>query len=197
MPQKDKLLIPYPVVVEGKYDKIRLSNIIDTQIIVTDGFGVFRKEEKRLLLRRLAAASPLIVLTDSDGGGLVIRNRLRSLIPQDKLINLYIPEVKGREKRKTEDSREGLLGVEGIDTETLYSILEPYAESGEEHTDKGGITRADMYADGLMGGKGSAEKRKRLCVRCSLPQNISTSSLLEALNLLYSLEEYRSIVNQL
>lgn len=193
----NRLKLKSPIAVEGKYDKIKLSSVVESEIIVLDGFGIFKNEEKASYLRRIAEKSGLIVMTDSDGGGLVIRNRLRSLIPQDKLINLYIPEVKGREKRKTEDSREGLLGVEGIDTETLYSILEPYAESGEVHTDKGGITRADMYADGLMGGKGSAEKRKRLCIRCSLPQNISTSSLLEALNLLYSLEEYRSIVNQL
>ena len=97
MSTKPKLPIPYPMVVEGKYDKIRLSNIIDAQIIVTDGFGVFRKEEKRLLLRRLAAASPLIVLTDSDGGGKIIRSHLSGMLPKDKIIPLYIPQIKGKE----------------------------------------------------------------------------------------------------
>ena len=115
----EKLTIPYPVVVEGKYDKIRLSNILDAQIITTDGFGIFRKEEKRVLLRRLAAASPLIVLTDSDGGGTVIRSHLSGMVPRDRIIPLYIPQIKGKERRKDKPSAAGTLGVEGMDDSLL------------------------------------------------------------------------------
>ena len=113
---KEKLHIPFPVIVEGKYDKIRLSNIMEGQIITTDGFGVFRQKEKRLLLRRLSEASPLILLTDSDGGGKVIRSHLTGMIPPDRLIQVYIPPVRGKERRKIAPSAAGLLGVEGCMT---------------------------------------------------------------------------------
>ena len=114
MPSKEKLTIPYPVVVEGKYDKIRLSNIISAHIVTTDGFGVFKGEEKRMLLRRLSQNSPLIVLTDSDGGGKIIRSHLSGMIPNNRLIQLYIPQIKGKEKRKAAPSAAGTLGVEGM-----------------------------------------------------------------------------------
>ena len=191
------LRLKCPVAVEGKYDKIRLSSIVESEIIVLDGFGIFKDAEKTAFLRRIAEESGLIVLTDSDGGGLVIRNRLRNVIPHQKLIHLYIPEIKGKEKRKAEASKEGLLGVEGIDSDTLYDLLKPYCVDNGTPSSKGGITRAHLYESGLMGGEGSSERRKQLCKKCSLPQNISTSSLLEALNLLYSLEEYRDIIDGL
>lgn len=128
---KEKLHIPFPVIVEGKYDKIRLSNIMEGQIITTDGFGVFRQKEKRLLLHRLSEASPLILLTDSDGGGKVIRSHLTGMIPPDRLIQVYIPPVRGKERRKIAPSAAGLLGVEGMEDSVLYDLLRPYAaESG-------------------------------------------------------------------
>lgn len=195
--KKEKLRLKSPIAVEGKYDKIKLSSVVESEIIVLDGFGIFKNSEKTEFLKRVAEKSGLIVLTDSDGGGLVIRNRLRSVIPQDRLINLYVPEIKGKEKRKTEASKQGLLGVEGMENEILYAILEPYSIDADVPVSKGGITRADLYENGLMGGEGSAEKRKRLCMKCALPQNISTSALLEALNLLYTLEEYELLVSEL
>ena len=124
-----KLVIPYPVVVEGKYDKIRLSNIIDAHIIVTDGFGIFRKEEKRVLLRRLAAESPLIVLTDSDGGGTIIRSHLSGMLPRDRIIPLYIPQIPGKERRKTRPRRRGPWGWRAWMTPSSGSCSAPTPRS--------------------------------------------------------------------
>lgn len=132
----NRLMLDRPVVVEGKYDKIRLSSLVGSEIFTTDGFGIFREEEKREMLRRIAEKRGLIVLTDSDGGGLVIRNFLRSTLPKGKVVHLYIPQVPGKEKRKTRPSREGLLGVEGTSTELLFRLLSPFsvgAESGNSH----------------------------------------------------------------
>lgn len=191
-----KLRLKSPVVVEGKYDKIKLSSIVESQIIVLDGFGVFKDEEKNEMLRRIANDTGLIVLTDSDGGGLVIRNHLRSIIPKDKLIHLYIPEIAGKEKRKEAPSKEGLLGVEGLDTEILTRLLSPFEEqSGAKDVRK--VTRNDLYEDGFLGGIGSSEKRKALCRECKLPQNISSSALLQSLELLYSYDEYKEIIKKI
>lgn len=193
---RKKLRLRCPIVVEGKYDKIKLSTIIESQIIVLDGFGVFKDKEKNNMLRRIADNTGLIVLTDSDGGGLVIRNHLRSIIEQDKLINLYIPEVEGKEKRKESASKEGLLGVEGMDSDLLYDLLAPF-EDEKKKTDIRRVTRGDLYEDGLMGGIGSSEKRKALCAECGLPKNISSQALLEALELLYSYDEYKEILRKI
>jgi ribonuclease M5 len=191
-----KLRLEWPIVVEGKYDKIKLSSIVESQIIVLDGFGIFKDKEKNEMLRRIAKHKGLIILTDSDGGGLVIRNHLRSIIPQDKLIHLYIPEIEGKEKRKASRSKEGLLGVEGVDSELLIKLLSPY-EKVRVTEESRSITRADLYEDGLLGGLGSSEKRKALCRECGLPQNISSNSLLEALELLYSYDEYKEIIGKI
>ena len=191
-----KLMLKSPVVVEGKYDKIKLSSIVESQIIVLDGFGVFKDKEKNEMLRRIANNTGLIVLTDSDGGGLVIRNHLRSIIPKDKLTHLYIPEIAGKEKRKEAPSKEGLLGVEGLDTELLTQLLLPFVEGGEVKCVRR-VTRNDLYEDGFLGGDGSSEKRKALCRECKLPQNISSSALLQSLELLYSYDEYKEIIKKI
>ena len=198
MSPKEKLPIPYPVVVEGKYDKIRLSNIIDAQIIVTDGFGIFKKEEKRLLLRRLAAASPLIVLTDSDGGGTVIRSHLSGMIPKDRIIPLYIPQIKGKEKRKTTPSAEGTLGVEGMEDDLLYDLFLPYAQGSDtlERAQENPLSTADLMKDGLTGGAGSQAKRDELCQKIGLPAGMNANALLAALKLLYTYEDYLSLVGR-
>ena len=190
---RKKLRLKSPIVVEGKYDKIKLSSIIDSRIIVLDGFGVFKDKEKHDMLRRIADVSGLIVLTDSDGGGLVIRNHLRSIISPEKLTHLYIPEVAGKERRKESPSKEGLLGVEGIDTDVLYDLLLPF-ETESVQSDIRRVKRSDLYEDGFMGGAGSSEKRKALCRECRLPQNISSNALVEALELLYSYDEYKKIL---
>ena len=194
----EKLKIDRPVLVEGKYDKIKLSSIIDAEIFTTDGFGIFKSEQKKQMLRRISEKKGLIILTDSDGGGLVIRGHLRGILPKDNVTHIYIPKIKGREKRKTEDSKEGLLGVEGIDTDILRKLLSPFviSDSGQDEKKEKSrnITVTDLYDDGLCGKENSSEKRKALCKKAGLPDNISTSALVEVLNVLYSYEEYRSLL---
>ena len=199
MSSKEKLRIPYPIVVEGKYDKIRLSGIVEAQIVTTDGFGLFRKDEKRLLLRRLAAVSPIIVLTDSDGGGTVIRSHLSGMIPKDRLIQLYIPQIKGKERRKAAPSAAGTLGVEGMDDELLYSLLAPYAADAAApltRAKENPISKVDFFWDGLSGGQDSATRRDALARRGGLPAGMTANALLEALRLLLTYEEYLALVGR-
>ena len=193
----EKLTIPYPVVVEGKYDKIRLSNILDAQIITTDGFGIFRKEEKRILLRRLAAASPLIVLTDSDGGGKIIRSHLSGMVPRDRIIPLYIPQIKGKERRKDKPSAEGTLGVEGMEDSLLRDLFLPYAKSDPlARAKENPLSKVDFFEDGLTGGANSTQKRDELAVKVGLPKGMSANTLLEALKLLVTYDEYLTLVGR-
>lgn len=200
MTHKEKLRIPYPVIVEGRYDKIRLSNILEAQIIPTDGFGLFRREEKRVLLRRLAEASPLIVLTDSDGGGKIIRSHLAGMIPRDRLIQLYIPEVKGKERRKAKPSAAGTLGVEGMDDDLLYDLFLPYAAANTAdtlaRTAENPLSKVDLYEDGLTGGADSAARRDELATRLGLPTGMSANAFLAALRLLVSYEDYLTLVGR-
>ena len=199
MSQKEKLSIPYPVVVEGKYDKIRLSNVIDAQIIITDGFGIFKKEEKKLLLRRLAASSPLIVLTDSDGGGKIIRSHLSGMLPKDRIIPLYIPQIKGKEKRKDKPSAAGTLGVEGMEDSLLYDLFLPYASKDGDPLTRAAenpLSKVDFFEDGLTGGANSSQKRDELAQKVGLPAGMSANALLEALKLLVTYEEYLALVGR-
>ena len=188
------------MIVEGRYDKIRLSNILEAQIIPTDGFGLFRCEEKRILLRRLAEASPLIVLTDSDGGGKIIRSHLAGMIPRDRLIQLYIPEVKGKERRKPKPSAAGTLGVEGMDDDLLYDLFLPYAAANTAdtlaRTAENPLSKVDLYEDGLTGGADSAARRDELATRLGLPTGMSANAFLAALRLLVSYEDYLALVGR-
>ncbi|MCI8331319.1 MAG: DUF4093 domain-containing protein [Clostridiales bacterium] len=194
----EKLKIPYPVIVEGKYDKIKLSGLIDATIFITDGFGLFKDEAKQRLFKNLAAKTKVLVLTDADGAGLVIRNFLTSLLPKERVVHLYIPPRPGKEKRKSAPSAEGLLGVEGLDADLIRSIFAPFAEGAcEEKQQAKPITKADFYRDGFSGGPGSAGKRLALCRRLDLPANLSAGALLEALNLLYGYEAYLGLVREL
>jgi len=187
----EKLKITRAVIVEGRYDKIKLDSIIDALIIPTDGFGVFKSDEKKHLLTRLAKEKGLIVLTDSDGAGLVIRNRIRSSIDPKYVKHAYIPDIKGKERRKTQASKEGTLGVEGMDKETLLEALRRCGatEGGEEREY---ITKADLFAAGLSGGAGSAAKRKSLQKKLRLPEKLSPNALLDVLNALMSRDEFLS-----
>lgn len=200
MAQREKLRVAYPVIVEGKYDKIRLSNIMEGQIITTDGFGVFKKEEKRLLIRRMAEVSPLILLTDSDGGGKIIRSHLTGMIPRDRLIQLYIPQIKGKEKRKSAPSAAGTLGVEGMDDALLYELLAPYASGTSAATltarENNPLSKTDLYLDGLTGGPDSSSKRDALAARVGLPAGMTSGALLEALRLLLTYDEYLTLVGR-
>lgn len=192
----EKLKIPYTIIVEGKYDKIKISSIADACIITTEGFGVFKSSEKLALIQKLAERSKIILLTDSDGAGKVIRSHITSAIPRDRLIQLYIPQVKGKERRKDHASKEGYLGVEGIDAQRLYDLLSPFAiQSGEESVPREEITKADMFACGLTGGEESAEKRDELSLKLDLPSKMTPNALLSALNVLLTREEFFELVN--
>ena len=176
------------VIVEGKYDKIKLSRIVKAHIVTTDGFGIFSKAQKAALIRRLAEAEGVIVLTDSDGAGLVIRNDLRNLLPPDQIIHLYTPRIKGKEKRKAAPSKEGFLGVEGMELEWLEKALAPFADGGAKPRMQ--LTKADMYALGLSGGPNSEARRKELSHLLDIPDNLSANALLEAICLLITKEEF-------
>lgn len=200
----EKLNIPYPIVVEGKYDKMKISSVCEGLIIKTDGFGVFKKKETAALIRALAAKTPLIVLTDSDGGGRVIRSHISSLVPRDRLIQLYIPRIEGKEKRKAEPSREGTLGVEGMEDSLIYSLLLPFSDvSDNKDTTKklaeiasNPLSKTDLYIDGLTGGKDSSKKRDEIACRFALPCGMSAGALIEALRVLITYDEYLAAVGR-
>ena len=192
----EKLKIACPVIVEGKYDRLRLLNVIEAQIITTDGFGLFKKNEKAALIRALAQKSKLIVLTDSDGAGRVIRSRISQMVPPDRLIQLHIPKIHGKEKRKSEPSAEGTLGVEGMENELLRKLLEPYAGENAPEVQTNPLSKIDFYEDGLSGGQGSAEKRDALAAKFGLPDGMTANALLAALRLVCTYEEYLSAVGR-
>ena len=184
--------IDKPIIVEGKYDIIKLSRIVDGLIIKTDGFGIFKDKEKQQLLRRLAGEKGIIVLTDSDSAGFLIRKFLKSSIPEDRITHVYIPDVYGKEKRKTQAGKEGKLGVEGISEDVL---LEAFRKAGvicdESDTEERRlITNIDLYEAGLMGRDNSKEKRVKLMKALALPERLSTSSLLKILNTFVTFEEF-------
>ncbi|MCL2108816.1 MAG: DUF4093 domain-containing protein [Oscillospiraceae bacterium] len=185
------------VIVEGKYDKIKLSGILDAVIITTDGFGIFRNREKLELIRTFAKKHGVIILTDSDSAGFLIRNRLKSRINEGEIFNVYIPDVFGKEKRKTAPSKENKLGVEGIDLEVLQKAFAPFISGEVAKSTPAIFTRERLFADGLIGGKNSAELRKKLQKELNLPQNLSAKALIPVLNSLVTEEEYlRAMQNE-
>ena len=185
-----KLKISLPIIVEGRYDKIKVESVAEARVFTTDGFRIFNAAEKRALFRKMAEKSRIIVLTDPDGAGRMIRSHLRGILPKDRLIDLYVPETAGKEKRKDAPSKSGLLGVEGTDAAKLREILAPY-EDGAGPLPGAGLTKADLYADGLSGGKNSAVLRAALARALGLPAEMSASSLLEAINAVCTEEDYR------
>jgi ribonuclease M5 len=198
-----KLKIAYPIIVEGKYDRMKLLAICEGLIIKTDGFGVFKAQEKAALIRALAKKSPIIVLTDSDGGGKVIRSHISSLVPKDKLIQLYIPKIEGKEKRKSEPSKEGILGVEGMENELLYNILAPFSSENDEGASEklakiaqNPLSKVDFYIDGLTGGENSSRKRDELAKKFGLPPAMTPNALLEALKVIVTYDEYLNAVGR-
>ena len=201
----EQLKIKYPIIVEGKYDKNKISSVADAFVLTSEGFGVFRREEKLAVIKKLAEKSPIIILTDSDGAGKLIRSHICSAIPRDRLIQLYVPQVKGRERRKHSDSAEGYLGVEGMDADVIRNLLLPFADAcvnactqNPEAVFKGReITKADFYEDGLTGKDNSADMRDRLCVLFGLPAKMTSSALLQALRVLCTFEEYKSAVREI
>ena len=183
------------IVVEGRYDKNALSQVVDATIITLGGFAVFNDREKLAFLRRLAEQRGLIVLTDSDGAGFVIRNYLKGALPRDRVKQAYIPDIHGKERRKRAPGKEGKLGVEGMKPAVLLEALrragatfEDEEAVGERRQDP--ITKADLYALGLTGGQDSAAKRRALLKALDLPEHLTPNAMLEALNLLYSREAF-------
>ena len=187
----NKLPVMYPVIVEGKYDKIKLDSLLDTTVIATDGFGVFRDGEKQALFRALAQKDRVIVLTDPDGAGRLIRSFLCGFIPRDRIINLYVPPVKGVEKRKSSPSKAGLLGVEGINADIIRDIFRPFCAEREPVR---AVTKVDLYCDGLSGREESAARRAALCRTLGLPRDISADALLCYINLLYGYDRYTELI---
>jgi ribonuclease M5 len=185
------------ILVEGKYDKIKLSQIFDTTILTTDGFGIFKQKDKVAMLRKLAETHGLLVFTDADGAGLVIRNFLKGAITGGKVYHAFIPDLYGKEKRKAKGSKEGKLGVEGVPDEIIIQAVERSGAMDETPREKGGITKADLYDLGLSGGQGSAEKRKALLKALQLPENLSSNALLDVLNCMIDREELAKLVNEL
>ena len=194
----EKLKIPYTIVVEGKYDRLRLMCVCDARIITTDGFGIFKKQERLALIRKLSTITPIILLTDSDGAGKLIRSYLSSAIPKDRLIQLYIPKIEGKEKRKSEPSAEGTLGVEGMEAKLLHDLLAPF-ENGERLSRalENPLSKADFYRDGLSGRDNSAAARDMLAKRLELPTGMSANALLEALKMLITYEEYNQLIKEI
>ena len=164
----EKMTVSRPIIVEGKYDKIALSSILDATVLTTDGFGLFRQKEKAALLRRLAGDVGVIVLTDPDGGGRQIRSFLSGILPKEKVTHLYAPRIEGKERRKKKGGKAGTLGVEGLDAETLRGLFAPFAD-GAPQKKTGGITKADLYRDGLSGREGSEEMREKFSLFLSFP----------------------------
>ena len=190
------------IVVEGRYDKNTLSQIVDATVVTVGGFSVFNDKEKLAFLRRLANERGLIVLTDSDGAGFVIRNHLKGALPKDKVKQAYIPDVMGKERRKRHAGKEGKLGVEGMKPDVLLEALRKAGatfldEEADAPVQKEPLTKADLFELGLTGGTGSAEKRQALMKKLELPSKLTANGLLEALNLLYDRETLERIMNEM
>ena len=187
----EKMKIDLPIIVEGKYDKIKIKSIADACVIQTDGFGVFKNNERLALIRQLAKKSKIIVMTDSDGAGKVIRSHITSAIPKDRLVQLYVPQVKGKERRKDEPSAEGFLGVEGTEAETLRRLLEPFSSgASEDEGEREEISKVDLFELGLTGGSDSADRRDKLAVSLGLPPKMTPNAILAALNVIMSRDEF-------
>lgn len=195
------LKIKEAIVVEGRYDKNTLAQIVDTLILTTEGFQVFKQKERANLLRRVAQQRGLIVLTDSDGAGFVIRNHLKGLIPPNQLKQCYIPDIYGKERRKKHPGKEGKLGVEGMSPAVLEEALlrcgatvlgdAPTVPTSRE------ITKLDLFQDGFSGGPESARRRKVLLQSLRLPEHLTTNALIPVLNTLMTYEEYHTLVETL
>ena len=184
------------IVVEGRYDKNTLSQVVDAVIIETSGFGIFNDAEKRKLLQTMAEARGLIVLTDSDGAGFVIRNYIKGCVDPKLVKHAYIPDIYGKERRKSAPSREGKLGVEGMKPQVLLDALIRAGVTFDDEENKKTaprISKADMYARGLSGREGSAEKRAQLIKQLGLPERLTADGLLDVLNATMSREEFLSI----
>ncbi len=182
------------ILVEGNYDKIKLSQLVDAPIVATNGFRIFRDKAMQKMICALAKAQGLIILTDSDRAGFAIRGFIKGFVKEGDIINVYIPDVPGKEKRKQAPSKEGLLGVEGMDDKVLIELLKKAdaPRVKQEH-----VSYYEYYADGFAGGLGSRKKREAFCRLADLPRRLPAKELLSVINRLYTKEEYRALRDQL
>ena len=191
---EERLRLKYPVIVEGKYDKAKVCLAVSTPVIALDGFSVFNNVEKQQLLKRLARGDGIILLTDSDRAGNFIRAKLKGIL-KGNIYNVYAPSVVGKERRKKHESADGLLGVEGIELQTIKALLTPFAD---DDLPKGAnISKARFFSDGFSGGENSSTRRMALCRQLALPESLTSKALLEAINLLISEEEYEKAVDRI
>lgn len=187
------------IIVEGRYDKARLSGIIDALIITTDGFGIFSSKEKQILIKKIAREKGILILTDSDAAGFKIRNFLKNIAPADTVTHAYIPDIYGKEKRKENPSKEGKLGVEGIDNSLLIKALLDsglFSEKNEE-SQRRQITNSDLFEYGLSGRENSADKRRKLLCSIGLPARLTGKNLLSVLNTFMTYEEFVGKIKEL
>lgn len=183
------------VIVEGKYDKIKLSSLLDATVIATDGFRIYKDRQKLELIRLLAKTCGIIIATDSDAAGFQIRSFLKSAVREGEVLHLYLPDIPGKEKRKATPSKEGKLGLEGIPLPVLEQLFsQAGAQINQASAPKTPITKLTLYEDGLTGGPDSRQKRLALLKRLHLPEHLNTNSLLSVLNSLYDYNEYKQIV---
>lgn len=191
----NKIKLSQVVICEGRYDKIKLDSLLDAEIITLEGFGIFNNVEKRRLIVSLAERRGLIVVTDSDSAGSMLRSHINNVTRGKGVEHVYIPPVEGKEKRKSAPSKEGLLGVEGMDTDTLRALFERF--ENESYHPRCEISRARFYDDGFSGTDDAKARRERLAQELRLPRNMSTKALLSAINMLISLEEYERILEKI
>lgn len=191
--------IEQAIIVEGKYDKIKLSSIVNAVIIVTNGFGIFKDEEKLELIRYYARKTGIIILTDSDSAGFQIRNHIKGAVKNGKIYNVYIPDIMGKEKRKVKPSAEGKLGVEGVEKKIILKAFENAGITASESSDNSipEITKTDLYMLGLSGGNNSSILRKKLLAYLKLPSLLSANSMLEVLNTMISYDELKEIMDKI
>lgn len=194
---EEKIKLTEAVIVEGKYDKIKLSNILDAFIIETNGFAIFKDKSKLSFIKKLAKERGIIILTDSDHAGFMIRNYISSGVPKEQIKNVYIPDIFGKEKRKDTPSKEGKLGVEGMTKEVILASLEKAGVSSTSSVCDNPITTVDFYDLGLSGGANSRAKRKAVCKALELPEFLSTSSLISCINNFMTKEEFFDLCQNL
>lgn len=193
------LKIKEAVIVEGRYDKIKLSSLIDAPIIETNGFRVFSDKEKQNLIRQIADSRGILILTDSDSAGFVIRNFLKGVVDKTKIVHCYIPQIEGKEKRKSQKGKEGLLGVEGVSDEVIINAVRKSGATiiGESSKKENEIKKSDLFFLGLTGTENSDKNRKKLLKHLNLPAYLTTNAMLSALNCLYSLEELNELLEKI
>ena len=194
---KPMIKISEAIIVEGKYDKIKLSSIVDAVIIITNGFGIFKDAEKLELIRYYARTTGIIILTDSDAAGRKIRGYIKGAIGNGKITNVYIPDILGKEKRKTKPSAEGKLGVEGIDSQVLLEAFQKSGITTSENVKISDITKLTLYQLGLSGGSNSRELRLMLQKKLGLPQQLSSTALIEVLSTMMNSSKLSDIVDEI